>query len=87
MASSTKAVSGKTSIPDPPHYVALPALSNQSSSGSNTNKRDKRKALTEAKAVDEDKSEALKSLRQRKAWETALGPAKSIPMQVTPFFA
>lgn len=82
MASTSKAVStaknASTEVPSPPHFVALPTLTNQS-------KKDKRKALVnEAKhsTVDEDKSEALKSLRQRKAWETALGPAKNIPMQV-----
>lgn len=78
MASTSKAASKATVIPDPPLYVSLPSLT--------PSRKEKRKAaVTESKKTpaDDEKSEELKSLRQKKAWEVAIGPAKSVPMQVS----
>lgn len=63
-------------IADPPNFVPFPVLKK-------TNKQSQLKKVNkEEQEEEENKAAALKTLRAKKAWDVALGPAKSVPMQV-----
>lgn len=70
------------SIPNPPNYTAPTAAPVAS-----TSKKQQAKAKSVATIEqEEEKAVALNSLRSRKAWDLAMGPAKQIPMQVRRLF-
>ena len=78
-------ISSKATIPNPPGY-APPSLS--SSSSSNTSKKTGKASSNAVSAKPGQTGEVAKpkrdlvALRAQKAWDLAIGPAKSVPMQV-----
>jgi hypothetical protein len=74
---SSKSLSKSSTVPDPPGYTS-PSVVSQSSKSRDKNSKSAAAAATSAIKIHSP--EETDTLKVKKAWELALGPAKQLPM-------